>query len=99
MIQRTGFDILRDMFSDERDRDFYKKLYTYEQDGWEAGYYLYKAGMYDEFLEKFTPEALYTQIKDFRPLWSVYQDFRYGVEIVKEKRDPYLLARYILLES
>lgn len=101
LIQQTAIDAFTEKFSEKNDHSFYERLYEFSTtcDAWESGYYLYHAGKYDEFIAKLSPEELYSQMQDFRPQWSVLQDLKYGVEIAKERRDPYLLARYALFRE
>ena len=99
LIRRTAEDELTEKFSESKDRTFYERLYNYSVLSWDAGYYLYQAGKYDEFIAQFTPEALFAQMQEFRPLWSVRQDLVMGVEIARKRQDPYLLARYLLFQE
>ena len=99
LIRRTAEDELTEKFSESKDRTFYERLYNYSVLSWDAGYYLYQAGKYDEFIAQFTPEALFAQMQEFRPLWSVRQDLVMGVEITRKRQDPYLLARYLLFQE
>lgn len=99
LIRRTAEDEFMEKFSEAKDRDYYERLYNYSVKSWEAGYYLYQAGKYDAFIAQFTPEALFAQMQEFRPLWSVRQDLVMGVEIARKRQDPYLLARYLLFQE
>ena len=100
LIYKTAEDpFVPGKLCEKEDRDFYARLYAFTSSDWNAGFYLYQSGKYDEFIGKITPDALFLQLQEFRPLWSVRQDLGYGVEIARKKRDPYLLARYILFES
>lgn len=99
LIQRTLDGELTERARDSRDKAYYRKLYDSFQDTWEAGYYLYLSGSYTDFVDQFTPEILYSQLQNLRPIWSVRQDLKYGVEIARKLRDPYLLVRYILFED
>lgn len=99
LIRRSAEDEFTEQFTAAKDRCFYERLYNFSIQSWEAGYYLYKARKYDEFIAQLTPEALFSQMQDFRPLWSVRQDLVMGVEIARERQDPYLLARYLLFQE
>lgn len=99
LIQRTLEGELTEYSRDIRDKQYYERLYGFFRNSWEAGYYLYQAKKYDEFITQMTPEKLFVQMKDFRPLWSIKRDLRYGVEIARQRRDPYLLVRYMLFEA
>ena len=99
LIRRTAEDEFTEKFSEAKDRNYYERLYNYSVKSWEAGYYLYQAGKYDAFIAQFTPEALFAQMQEFRPLWSVRQDLVMGVEIARKRQDPYLLARYLLFQE
>ena len=100
LIYKTAEDpFVPGKLCEKDDRAFYARLYELASSDWNAGFYLYQAGKYDEFIGKITPDALFLQLQEFRPLWSVRQDLGYGVEIARKRRDPYLLARYILFES
>lgn len=99
LIQRTLDGELTEKARDNRDKSYYRRLYECFKDTWEAGYYLYQSGCYTDFITNFTPDVLYSQLQKFRPIWSVRQDVRYGIEIARILRDPYLLVRYMLFED
>lgn len=99
LLDKTAIDILTGDYSKEKEIGFYKKLSAHFCSGWGRGYYLYKAGEYDRFIAEITPENLYSQAKNYRPLWSIIHDMEYGVEIAKQRKDPYLVVRYLLLEN
>ena len=99
LLNKTAEDVLTGKYSRESDIDYYKRLAEYFKDGWDKGYYLYNAEEYDQFLSLMTPDYLYMQAQNFRPLWSIRRDLLRGVEIARNRRSPYLLVRYLLLEN
>ena len=99
LLDKTAIDVLTGDYSKEKDMAYYKKLSEHYYSGWGRGYYLYKAGEYDQFVDEITPEHLYAQAQNYRPLWSIRHDMEYGVEIAKQRKDPYLVVRYLLLEN
>lgn len=99
LLNKTTEDILTGKFSKTEEIDYYKRLAEHFKDGWEKGYYLYNAEEYDQFLTQMSPERLYKQTQNYRPLWSVARDLRRGVEIARRKKDPYLLVRYLFMEN
>lgn len=99
LLDKTATDILTGDYSKEKDIGYYKKLSEHYRSGWGRGYYLYKAGEYDQFVDEITPENLYAQAQNYRPLWSIRHDMEYGVEIAKQRKDPYLVVRYLLFEN
>lgn len=99
LLDKTATDVLTGDYSREKDIAYYKRLSEHYCSGWGRGYYLYKAGEYDQFVDEITPENLYAQAQNYRPLWSIRHDMEYGVEIAKQRKDPYLVVRYLLLEN
>ena len=99
LLDKTATDVLTGDYSKEKDIAYYKELSEHYRSGWGRGYYLYKAGEYDQFVDEITPENLYAQAQNYRPLWSIRHDMEYGVEIAKQRKDPYLVVRYLLLEN
>ena len=99
LLNKTSEDIFTDSYSCSEDIAYYRRLAEYFIDGWDRGYYLYKAEEYDKFIEEINPDYLYSQIQNYRPLWSVRRDVECGVSIAKERKDPYLLVRYLLFEN
>ena len=99
LLDKTAADVLTGDYSNEKDMAYYKRLSEHYCSGWGRGYYLYKAGEYDQFVDEITPEKLYTQAQNYRPLWSIRHDMEYGVEIAKQRKDPYLVVRYLLFEN
>lgn len=99
LLDKTAEDVLTGNYSKTKDIDYYKRLAEYFTNGWEKGYYLYNAKQYDDFLELLTPDYLFRQAQNYRPLWSIRRDLRRGVEIAQRRRNPYLLVRYLLFEN
>lgn len=99
LLNKTSEDVLTGKFSRAKDIEYYKKLAEHFKDGWDEGYYLYSAEEYDRFLTALTPEVLFKQAQNYRPLWSIQRDLERGVEIARKRRDPYLLIRHLLLEN
>ena len=99
LLDKTATDVLTGDYSKEKDIAYYKRLSEHYRSGWGRGYYLYKADEYDLFIDEITPENLYAQVQNYRPLWSIRHDMEYGVEIAKQRKDPYLVVRYLLLEN
>lgn len=99
LLDKTAEDALTGNYSKTKDIDYYKRLAEHFKNGWEKGYYLYNAEQYDDFLELLTPDYLFRQAQNYRPLWSIQRDLRRGVEIARRRRDPYLLVRYLLFEN
>ena len=99
LLDKTATDVLTGDYSKEKDIAYYKELSEHYRSGWGRGYYLYKAVEYDQFVDEITPENLYAQAQNYRPLWSIRHDMEYGVEIAKQRKDPYLVVRYLLLEN
>lgn len=99
LLDKTATDVLTGDYSKEKDIAYYQKLSEYFHSGWGRGYYLYKAEEYDKFIAEITPENLYTQARNYRPLWSIRRDVEFGVEIAKLRKDPYLVIRFLLLEN
>lgn len=99
LLNKTAEDALTGEFDNRKAVDYYQKLATHFKNTWDRGYYLYKAEEYDVFVSEITPEHLFEQAQNYRPLWSVRRDMEWGVDIGKIKKDPYLLVRYMLLEN
>lgn len=99
LLNKTAEDVLTGEFDKAKAKGYYHQLAVHFKDTWDRGYYLYKAEEYDDFVSEITPEKLYQQIQDYRPLWSVRRDMERGVEIGKIWKDPYLLVRYLLLDN
>ncbi len=99
LLNKTAEDALTGGFDNRKAVDYYQRLATHFKNTWDRGYYLYKAEEYDVFVSEITPEHLFEQAQNYRPLWSVRRDMERGVDIGKIKKDPYLLVRYLLLEN
>ena len=99
LLSKTAVDVLTDQFSHQDDKNYYKELASLYVDRWTEGYYLYHAEDYEGFISKLTPDALYAQAQDFRPIWSLRMDLTFAIAIAKKKKDPYLLVRYMLFEA
>lgn len=99
LLNKTAEDVITEEFDKAKAIDYYKKLAAHFKETWDRGYYLYKAEEYDAFVSEITPEHLYEQLQNYRPLWSVRRDMERGVDIGRIKKDPYLLVRYMLLEN
>ena len=99
LLNKTAEDVLTGEFDKVKSIGYYHKLANHFKDSWDRGYYLYKAEEYESFVNEITPEKLYTQIQDYRPLWSVRRDMERGVDIGRIRKDPYLLVRYLLFEN
>lgn len=99
LLNKTTEDIITGEFDNGKAVEYYHKLATHFKNTWDRGYYLYKAEEYDVFVSEITPEHLFKQTQNYRPLWSVRRDMERGVDIGKIKNDPYLLVRYMLLEN
>jgi len=98
LLNKTAANPLTDKYDKQINLNYYKELASYYANEWDEGYYLFHAEEYDAFVERLTPEALFEQAKNFRPLWSIRKDFEYAVSIAKQKKDAYLLVRYMLFE-
>lgn len=99
LLNKTAEDVLTENYSKNRDIAYYKTLSDHFVSRWEHGYYLYKAEEYDQFITEITPENLFAQAQDYRPVWSIRRDLEKGVDIARQRKDPYLLVRYVLLEN
>lgn len=99
LLNKTAEDIITGTFDKHKTVEYYQILAAHFKDTWDKGYYLYKAEEYDEFISEITPEYLFAQAKNYRPLWSVRRDMERGVDVGRIKNDPYLLVRYMLLEN
>ncbi len=99
LLNKTAEDVLTEDFSKDKDVVYYTKLSEHFKNRWDYGYYLYKAEKYDQYIEEITPESLFIQAQNYRPLWSIRGDMEKGVEIARLKKDPYLLVRYLLFDN
>ena len=99
LLNKTAEDALTGEFDHRKAIEYYQKLASHFKNTWDRGYYLYKAEEYDVFVSEITPEHLFDQAQNYRPLWSVRRDMERGVNIGRIKKDPYLLVRYMLLEN
>lgn len=99
LLNKTAEDALTGAFDKAKAIGYYHKLAVHFKDSWDRGYYLYKAEEYESFVSEITPEKLYAQVQDYRPLWSVRRDMERGVDIGRIRKDPYLLVRYLLFEN
>jgi len=102
LLNKTAIDVITEEYDVTVSQSLYKKLADYVkvskvENHWDVGHYLYLAGLYDEFLTIITPKELYTQIQDFRPIWHVRRDLKRASKIAAEKKDPYLILRYLLM--
>lgn len=104
LLNRTSTSSLTGEYNERTNLNYYKELAGYVDKSnvsnkWDEGYYLYHAYEYDKFIEMLTPEALTRQMHDFRPLWHVIRDVDRGLYIAGEKKDVYLIVRYLLLKN
>ncbi len=99
LLDKTATDTLKGDYVKEIDIAYYKKLAEHFRSDWGWGYYLYKAGDYEQFVKEITPDYLFAQAQNYRPIWSIRRDMENGVEIARQKKDPYLLIRFLLLEN
>lgn len=99
LLNKTAEDILTGDICKEIEIKYYLRLSDYFKESWDRGYYLFNAEEYDQFIDVLTPEYLYSQAQNYRPLWSIQRDVERGVEIGRQKQDPYLLVRYLLMEN
>lgn len=99
LLNKTAIDVLTEKYSHEKNLEYYNMLSKCFVGQWDEGYYLYQAEAYNEFVERITPEALFKQAQNFRPLWSLRRDLRYAISIAKQKKDVYLLVRCLLFEA
>lgn len=60
---------------------------------------MYLAHEYDAFLKEVSPDNLFSQLQDFRPLWHVRRDVEKMAHIASSKKDVYLLMRTLFLQS
>lgn len=98
LLRETAIDILSGKYSKKKNLEYYSELANYFESQWDEGYYLFQAEKHDAFIERLTPDVLFKQAQDFRPLWSIKKDLKYALSIAKQKRDPYLLIRYMLFD-
>lgn len=99
LLNKTAEDAITGEFDNGKAVVYYQKLATHFKNTWDRGYYLYRAEEYDVFVSEITPEHLFEQAQNYRPLWSLRRDMERGAVIGKIKKDPYLLTRYMLLEN
>ena len=99
LLNMTAKDVLTEKYSHQLNVNYYNELSLFFAKHWDEGYYLFKAEKYDEFIKLLTPDALFKQAQEFRPLWSIRKDLKYAITIAKQKKDPYLLVRYMLFET
>lgn len=99
LLARTAADVWTGKYSRKLDLEYYKELSSYFAGQWDEGYYLYHAEAYKDFIERITPDELFKQAQNFRPLWSIRRDLKFAVSIAKQKKDVYLLVRCLLFEA
>ena len=99
LLNKTAEDVLTGEICKEIVIKYYLRLSDYFKESWDRGYYLYNAEEYDQFIEVLTPDYLFAQAQSYRPLWSIRRDVERGIEIARQKKDPYLLVRYLLMEN
>lgn len=102
LLNKTSTNNLTGDYDEQLGVNYYKELANYVANSkvvnkWDEGYYLYNAHEYDEFIRKLTPDVLTRQIHDFRPLWHAVKDVNYGLAIARDRKDPYLIVRYLLM--
>ena len=54
---------------------------------------------YDAFLNEVSPDNLFSNLQDFRPLWHVRRDVEKMAHIASSKMDVYILMRTLFLQS
>ena len=99
LLNKTAEDALTGVYDHQKAILYYQQLATHFKNTWDRGYYLYKAEEYNVFVSEITPEHLFKEAQNYRPLWSIRRDMERGVDIGRVKKDPYLLVRYMLLEN
>lgn len=104
LLNETAKDTFDDEYSEEQNRKYYKALANYTlnskvMNNWSVASYLYLAHEYDAFLKEVSPEKLFSQLQDFRPLWHVRRDVEKMAHIAASKKDVYLLMRTLFLQS
>lgn len=99
LLNKTAADVWTGKYSHKLNLEYYNELSLYFAGQWDEGYYLYQAEAYNEFIARITPEILFKQAQNFRPLWSIRRDLRYAISIAKQKKDVYLLVRCMLFEA
>lgn len=104
LLNETAKDTFDDAYSEEQNRKYYKALANYTlnskvMNNWSVASYLYLAHEYDAFLKEVSPDNLFSQLQDFRPLWHVRRDVEKMAHIASSKKDVYLLMRTLFLQS
>ena len=104
LLNETAKDTFDDAYSEEQNRKYYKALANYTlnskvMNNWSVASYLYMAHEYDEFLKEVSPDNLFSQLQNFRPLWHVRRDVEKLAHIASSKKDVYLLMRTLFLQS
>ena len=99
LLNKTTEDVLTGEYQKDKDVSYYRQLSVYFKGTWEYGYYLYKAELYETFISELTPEHLFKQAQNYRPIWSIHHDLENGIDIARQQKDPYLLIRYLLFEN
>lgn len=104
LLKETSRDWLTGNYNETKDKSYYEQLSQYAQstlskENWNTGIYLYRAERYDDFINQITPERLIDQIHHFRPLWHVQIDVKAATQIALKRDDPYMMIRYLLLQS
>lgn len=104
LLNETAKDTFDDAYSEEPNRKYYKALANYTlnskvMNNWSVASYLYLAHEYDAFLKEVSPDNLFSQLQDFRPLWHVRRDVEKMAHIASSKKDVYLLMRTLFLQS
>ena len=104
LIHNTSIDPLSGSFDARLSMNYHDKLanfYTQSQveKSWKKSYHLYSAGKHDEFLIAAHPNEFLNQFLNFRPTEEIRRDIKLGIEIAKDRLDPYLLVRYLFALS
>lgn len=104
LLNETAKDAFDDAYSEEQNREHYKELANYTlnskvMNNWSVASYLYMAHEYDAFLKEVSPDNLFSQLQNFRPIWHVRRDVEKMAHIASSKKDVYLLMRTLFLQS
>ena len=104
LLNETAKDAFDDAYSEKQNRKYYKELANYTLNSkvinnWSVASYLYMAHEYDAFLNEVSPDNLFSNLQDFRPLWHVRRDVEKMAHIASSKKDVYILMRTLFLQS
>lgn len=104
LLIETARDYFDDSYNEEQNKKYYKALADYTinskvLNNWNVASYLYRAHEYDAFMEVASPDNLFSQLQEFRPLWHVRRDVEKMAHIASSKKDVYLLIRTLFLQS